>query len=116
MLKQEKSSDNTLKVRTILLKREKTCLGTKQKCKNIKVDKYKQIRSSRQNDKLEQWVMHWAAKDKVPGSNLGSNKQKVFSTFNCPCYTDEQFLSDSILIITQLKAENLLTKHNRSKL
>ena len=36
------------------------------------------MRSSRQNDKLEQWVMHRAVKDEVLGSILGSNKQKVF--------------------------------------
>ncbi len=47
-------------------------------CKNIKVDKYKQIRSSRQNEKLEQWLMHWAVKDEVKGMNLGSNTLKVF--------------------------------------
>ena len=38
----------------------------------------KQMRSSWQNDKLEQWVMHRAVKDEVLGSSLGSNKQKVF--------------------------------------
>ncbi len=47
-------------------------------CENIKVDKYKQMRSSRQNDKLEQWVMHRAVKDEVQGSILGSNKQIGF--------------------------------------
>ena len=36
------------------------------------------MRSSRQNDKLEQWVMQTAVKDVVLGSILGSNKQKVF--------------------------------------
>ena len=36
------------------------------------------MRSSRQNDKLEQWVMHTAAKDEVLGSILGSKKQKAF--------------------------------------
>ena len=36
------------------------------------------MRSSRQNDKLEQWVMHTAVKDVVLGSILGCNKQKVF--------------------------------------
>ena len=45
---------------------------------NKYVDKHKQIRSSRQNDKLEQWVMQTAVKDVVLGSILGSNKQKVF--------------------------------------
>ena len=47
-------------------------------CGNKKVDKYKQMRSSRQIDKLEQWVMHWAVKDEVLGLILGSDKQKVF--------------------------------------
>ena len=50
----------------------------KRKCKNIKVDKCKQMRSSWQYDKIEQWVMHRAVKDEVLGSTLGSNKQKVF--------------------------------------
>ena len=36
------------------------------------------MRSSTQNDKLEQWVMHRDVKDEVFGSILGSNKQKVF--------------------------------------
>ncbi len=36
------------------------------------------MRSNRQNDRLEQWVMHKAVKDEVQGSNLGSKKQKVF--------------------------------------
>ena len=36
------------------------------------------MRSSRQNDKLEQWVLHRDIKEKVLGSFLGSNKQKVF--------------------------------------
>ena len=36
------------------------------------------MRSSRQNDKLEQRVMHRAAKDEVLGTILGSNKQTVF--------------------------------------
>ena len=36
------------------------------------------MKSSRQNDKLEHWVMHRDVKDEVLGSILGSNKQKVF--------------------------------------
>ena len=36
------------------------------------------MRSSRQNDKLEQWVMQTAVKDVVLESILGSNQQKVF--------------------------------------
>ncbi len=38
------------------------------------------MKSSRQNDKLEQWVMHTAVKD-VLESFLGCNKQKVFFHF-----------------------------------
>ena len=51
-----------LKARTMIIKREYSCVGTKRKCENIEVNKYKQMRSSRQNDKLEQWLMHRAAK------------------------------------------------------
>ncbi len=36
------------------------------------------MRNSRQNDKLEQWVMLRAVKDDVLGSILGCKKQKVF--------------------------------------
>ena len=50
----------------------------KQKFENKKVDKYEQMRSSRQNDKLEQRVMHMAVKDKVLGLILSKNKYKVF--------------------------------------
>ena len=50
----------------------------KQNIENIKEDKYKLMRRSSQNNKLEQWVMHRAVKDEVLGSILGSNKQKVF--------------------------------------
>ena len=62
----------------MIIKRELGCLGKKQKCENIKVDKCKQMRSSWQSDKLEQSVMHSDVKDEVLGSNLGSNKHKVF--------------------------------------
>ncbi len=47
-------------------------------CENIKVDIYKQMRSCRQNDKLEQRVMHRAVRDDVLGSILGGKKQEVF--------------------------------------
>ena len=40
---------------------------------NKKADKYKQLRSIRQNDKLDQMVMHSAVKDKILGSILSSN-------------------------------------------
>ena len=50
----------------------------KRNIENIKEDKSKVMRRSRQNDKLEQWVMHGAVKDEVLGSILGSNKQRVF--------------------------------------
>ena len=45
------------------------------------------MKSSRQNDKLEQWVMDRDVEDEVLGSILGSNKQKFFSTFYCLCYS-----------------------------
>ena len=38
----------------MIIKREVNCLGTKRKIENIKEDKYKQLWSSRQNDKIEQ--------------------------------------------------------------
>ena len=50
----------------------------KRKFDNIAEDKPKQMRNSRRNDKLEQWVMHWAFKDDVLGLILGCKKQKVF--------------------------------------
>ena len=37
-----------------------------------------QMRNSRQNDKLELWVMYKAFKDEVLGSILGSKKQKFY--------------------------------------
>ena len=49
----------------------------KQKFENIKEDKNKQMRRSRQKDKLEQWVMNWAVKDEVLRSILRSDKQKI---------------------------------------
>ena len=75
----------------MIIKRELGCQGKNQKCKNIKVDNFKQMRSSWQNDKLEQLVMHRDIKDKVLGTSLGSNEHKVFSTFNCLCYRDLAF-------------------------
>ena len=62
----------------MITKGELSCLGMKQNIENIKEVKYKQMRRNSQNDKLEQWVMHWAVKDVVLGSILGRNKQKVF--------------------------------------
>ena len=44
---------------------------------NIKEDKHKHMRRSRQNDKLEQCVKHKAVKDEVLGSILGTKKTKV---------------------------------------
>ena len=41
---------------------------------NKKADNYKQLRSIRQNDKLEQRVLHRVVKDEVLGSILSSNK------------------------------------------
>ena len=77
-LKQLKATRNTLKARTMIIKREQSCLGIKRKFENIKVDKNKQMRSSRQIDKLEQLVMHRAVKNEVLGSILRSNKQSFF--------------------------------------
>ena len=37
----------------MIIKREWSCLGSKRKFENIKENKNKQMRSSRQNDKLE---------------------------------------------------------------
>ncbi len=68
----------TLKARTMILKRDQSCLGTIRKCENIKVDKCKQMRSSRQNDKIKQWVMHRAVIDDVLGLVLDGKKQKIF--------------------------------------
>ena len=49
------------------------------------------MRSNRQNDKLEQWVMHRAVRDEVLGTNLGSNKQKVFFHLQfCPSPETDQ--------------------------
>ncbi len=45
---------------------------------NIKEDKFKQMRSSWQNDKLEQWVMHREVREDVLGSILGCKKQTGF--------------------------------------
>ena len=50
----------------------------KQKFENVWEDKYKQMRRSRQNNKLEQWVLNWAVKDEVLGPILRSDKQKDF--------------------------------------
>ena len=65
----------------MITKRELSCLEMKQIIENIKEDKCKLKRRSSQNDKLEQWIMHWAVKDEVLGSILGSNKQRVFFHF-----------------------------------
>ena len=51
MLKQLKATKNTFKARILIIKREQSCPESKQKFENIRVDKYKQMRSSRQNDK-----------------------------------------------------------------
>ncbi len=84
-------------------------------CENIKVDKYKQMKSSRQNDKFEQWVMYRAVKDKVLRLILGNKKRKVFSLFIYLYHTASAFLSVSLLITLQLKAETHLTNHRPLK-
>ena len=48
----------------------------KRKFENIKEDKPKQMRNGRQNDKLDQLVMHWAFKDDVLGASVGCKKTK----------------------------------------
>ncbi len=53
-------------------------LGMKQKCEYKKLDKHKQMRSSRLNDILEQWEMHRAVRDEVLGSIIGSSNQINF--------------------------------------
>ena len=60
------------------LKKENKVVYERKKSGNKYVDKHKQMRNSRQNDKLDQLVMHTALKDVVQGSILGSNQQKVF--------------------------------------
>ena len=73
----------------MITKGELSCLGMKQNIENIKEDKYKLMRRSSQNDKLEQLVMHREL-SKMRSRNRSSvaiNK-KFFSTFNCICYTD----------------------------
>ena len=45
---------------------------------NENVDNHKQMRNSRQNDKLEQWVIHRAVENDVLGPILGCEMQKVF--------------------------------------
>ena len=72
------ATENKFKESTMIIKREQSCLATTRKCENKINDKYKQMISSRQNDKFEQSVMQRASKDEVLGSILGSNEQKVF--------------------------------------
>ena len=62
----------------MIIKRELSCPGTKQKCKMILVDKHKQVRSFRQKDKLEQWLMDKADKFEVMRSILNSKIKKRF--------------------------------------
>ena len=42
------------------------------------MEKHKQIRNSRQNDKLEQWIMHRTVEDDVLGSIVGCQVKKSF--------------------------------------
>ena len=73
-LKQVKATESTLKAHTMNKKREKSCLGKKRKVENKEVDKYEQMRSSRQNDKLEQWTLQRAVNNEVLGSIFSSKK------------------------------------------
>ncbi len=52
-----------------------------------------QVRSSRQNDKIEQWVMGRAIKVEVLESILGNKKKKFVSLFICPSDEDKPYLS-----------------------
>ncbi len=74
-LKLFKATENTLKAQKMIIKKQLSCLGAKRWVENTKEDKCKQMRSSRQNDKLEQWAMHRAAKHEILESNLGIKKQ-----------------------------------------
>ena len=68
------------------------------------------MRSSRQSDKSDQWVMRRVVKDDVLGSILGSNKQKVF--FHLYLYLLYRFSVPICFIINQftLKTRNPLNK------
>ena len=68
------------------------------------------MRNSRQNDKLEQWVMHSTVENDILGSILGSEIQKVFFLICSLYYTALVLLSVSLLISLQLTAETYLTK------
>ena len=72
---------------------------------NKNVDKHKQMRNSRQNDKLEQWVMHRTVENEVQESILGSEIQKVFFLVYSLYYTDKAIQSVSLVINSQLEAE-----------
>ena len=78
MLKQLNPTKDTLKTREMNTKRELRLFRNKQKYDNICNGKHKQMRSSWQNDMLEQWVMHWAFKQDVLGSILGLKIEKFF--------------------------------------
>ena len=54
----------------------------KQKCEKMLFDNHKQVRSSRHNDRVEQWFMDRSVKVEVLGSILGSQKKSFF-----PCLT-----------------------------
>ena len=73
------------------------------------------MRNIRKNDKIEHWVIHRAVIDEVLGSILGSNKQKIFFFFNSLYYSAKVFLTVSLLICLQLKAETHLTMHRPLK-
>ncbi len=58
-------------------KRELSSPGTKQKCEKLQMDKHEQVRCSRKNDKLKQWVMDWVVQVIVLGLILANKKGKV---------------------------------------
>ena len=63
------------------------------------------MRNSRQNDKLDQLVMHTALKMWSWDRSSAAINKKFFSTFVYFCYTDKAFLSVSLVINSQLEAE-----------
>ena len=73
------------------------------------------MRGSRQINKLEQWVMHWAVKDEVLGSILWNKKQKVF--FHLKLFLLYRLSIPNCFIINQfkIKRETHLTKHRPIK-
>ncbi len=81
-------------------KENEGCLGTKQKYDNIYVDKRKQMTSRCQNDKIEQWVMHWSFKHEVLGAILRRKNKKFFRFL---------IVSDDLIKLSYLLHDDQLT-------